>query len=523
MNQWVQFCLTRTNSQAYNSTVRYVMEDFAMQVLNKHYFIFNRMTVFSLPIAGLLVLGGCAQLPEYEKSTEIRRIDQLGSEKSFSATAITWPQEQWWRAYGDTQLDSLIDEALRDSPSFAIARVRLSQASAIVQMTGASHQPQVSANLSATEQKQSYNFLSPPAVTPQGWNDYGRATLDFSWELDFWGKNYSALAAATSDMEAARADVAQARLMLATSVASSYVELAHLFTARDTAEAALEVRAKTAELFRQRYKYGLETLGSVRQMESRLAGEEAQLFAIDERIALQRNSIAVLMGAGPDRGLVIARPKIDLARPSGLPTQLALELLGRRPDIVAARLRAEAAARRIDQYKAAFYPNINLTAFVGFQSLSLDKLTQSGSSIGSVGPAISLPIFNTNRLQGQLRVGYAEYDIAVSSYNAVLLNALREVSDVAVSQQSLDKQLQALRASVDAAKDAHQIANNRYQGGLSNYLDVLISEDSLLASQRALTDMESRSYVLDVALVRALGGGYKSTKVAASETGSEPK
>jgi NodT family efflux transporter outer membrane factor (OMF) lipoprotein len=494
-----------------------------MQSTSKHSLNIKWMVNISLPIASMLALGGCAQLPVYEKPADIRRIDQLESEKSLSATAISWPQERWWRAYGDAQLDALIDEALRDSPSFAIAKVRLSQAGAIVQMTGAARQPQASANLSATEQKQSYNFLSPPAATPQGWNDYGRATLDFSWEMDFWGKNAAALAAATSDMEAARADVAQARLVLATSVASSYVELAHLFTARDTAVAALAVREKTAELFRQRYKFGLETLGSVRQMEARLAGEEAQLLAIDERIALQRNAIAALVGAGPDRGLMIARPAIDLARPSGLPSQLALELLGRRPDIVAARLRAEAAAKRVDQHKAEFYPNINLTAFVGFQSLGLNKLTQSGSDIGSVGPAISLPIFNTNRLQGQLRGAQAEYDIAVSSYNAVLLNALREVSDVAVGQQSLDKQLQALRTSVDAAREAHQIANNRYQGGLSNYLDVLIAEDSLLASQRALTDMESRSYALDVALVRALGGGYQVTKVAAGENDGESK
>jgi NodT family efflux transporter outer membrane factor (OMF) lipoprotein len=494
-----------------------------MQSTIKHSLIINRMANYSMPIVGILILGGCAQLPAYEKPAEIRRLDQLGSEKSFSSTAITWPQEQWWQACGDAQLDALIGEALRDSPSFAVARVRLSQADAIVQMSGAARQPQVSANLSVTEQKQSYNFLTPAAATPQGWKDYGRATLDFSWEMDFWGKNSAALAAATSDMEAARAEVAQARLLLATSVASAYVELAHLFTARDTAEAALDVRAKTAELFRQRYKFGLETLGGVRQMEARLAGEEAQLLAIDERIALQRNALAALMGAGPDRGLAIVRPTLNLSQPSGLPPQLALELLGRRPDIVAARLRAEAAAKRVEQRKAEFYPNINLTAFVGYQSLGLDKLTQSGSDIGGVGPAISLPIFNTNRLQGQLRGARAEYDIAVSSYNEVLLNALREVSDVAVSQQSLDKQLQALRSSVDAAKDAHQIANNRYQGGLSNYLDVLIAEDSLLASQRALTDMESRSYVLDVALVRALGGGYQVSKVATDEIGGESK
>src|SRR5262249_48083938 len=152
-----------------------------------------------------------------------------GRTRSFAAPERSWPDDAWWRGYGDPQLDQLIRAALADSPSIASARARLQRASAAMDVQQSTLLPQVSANSSATAQKQSYNYLSPPAFTPQGWNDYGRASLDLSWELDFWGKNRAALAAATSEVYAAKADAAQAALVLATAVASAYAELAHQY------------------------------------------------------------------------------------------------------------------------------------------------------------------------------------------------------------------------------------------------------------------------------------------------------
>jgi NodT family efflux transporter outer membrane factor (OMF) lipoprotein len=478
--------------------------------------IFHRRGVVVVAVAGVLGVVGCAQIPALDESLRARNIEQLDSAKSLAAPAAAWPTDQWWRTYGDPQLDVLIAEALRDAPGLVVAEARLRHAQAVSQVAGATRLPEVSGNLSLTEEKQSYNYLIPQVALPQGWNDYGQATLNFSWELDFWGKNRSALAAAISEEQAAQAEVAQARLILATSVASAYAELAHSYNVRDTAEAALAVRTKTVELFRERYRSELETLGSVRQVESRQAAARAGLQAIDERIALEKNSIAALLGAGPDRGLAIARPAVHFANSTGLPPHLALDLLGRRPDIVAARLRTEAAAHRIDQQKAGFYPSVNLIGFIGYQALDIENLTKSGSRFGGAGPAISLPIFNTERLQGQLRGAHAEYDAAVSSYNAALSNALREVADAAVSRKALDGQLESLRASVVAAEDAYRIANNRYQGELSTYLDVLTAEDTLLAARRALAGMETRALVLDVDLVRALGGGFQLTDANAT-------
>lgn len=463
-------------------------------------------------LASAMVVTACASLPlPRERQSQIKPLSAYGIEQSFAAPAGQWPTESWWVDYGDPQLDALIAEALAESPSIAVAHARLRRAQAIAEVAGAARQPQLGANASASQQKQSYNYLSPPALTEHGWNEHGRATLDFSWELDFWGKNRAALAAATSEADAARADSAQARLALASSITSSYAELARLHAALDTARAAFEIRIKTVDLLRGRLDNGLETLGGLRQAEARSAAAEADALSITEQVALQRNRIAALMGAGPDRGLSIVRPTVNLTKPFALPEQLPVQLLGRRPDVTAARMRAEAAAKRIEQARASFYPNVNLTAFIGVQSLGLDMLTRDGSSIGAVGPAISLPIFTGGKLRGQLHSAGAEHAEAVANYDRTVVQALQEVADAALSQRALDAQIAKADAAVNAAREAWRIQNDRYAGGLSTYLDVLSAEDYLLSNTRLQSDLHSRSFALDVALVRALGGGYSNT------------
>jgi len=270
------------------------------------------------------------------------------------------------------------------------------------------------------------------------------------------------------------------------------------------------LRAKTAELFGKRFENGLETKGSLRQAESRRESSAADVLSLEEQIALTRNKLAALLGAGPDRGLSLARPKLDFSRTFALPATLSADLIGRRPDLVAARLRAEAAAKRIHVARAAFYPNVNLSAFIGVQALGVDMLKESGSDIGSVGPAISLPIFNGGRLRAQLRGAEAEYAEAVANYDKTLVQALQEVADAAVSQRALGAQIERVDAAVDAAREAWRVQNDRYQGGLATYLEVLSAEDYLLGNLRTQTDLASRSMTLDVALNRALGGGYQN-------------
>ena len=460
---------------------------------------------------GAAALTACVSLPGHAPRPAIEPQTSFASQQAFAAPAGEWPAHGWWKIYGDAQLDALIDEGLAGSPSIAVADARLARARSYQDSARGALAPQLSGSLGLTEQKQSYNYLSPAAMTPHGWNDYGRSSLDISWELDFWGKNRAALAAATSDAVAASADADQARLALSTAIASGYAELAREYAALDTAIAARDLRSKTAELFSKRFTNGLETKGGLRQAESRRAGSEAEVLSLEEQIALQKNKLAALLGSGPDRGLTIARPEVSFTRAFTLPATLSAELIGRRPDLVAARLRAEAAAKRIHVTQAQFYPNVNLSGFIGVQALGLDMLKEDGSGIGSIGPAITLPIFNGGRLRAQLRGAEAEYAEAVANYEKTLVQALQEVADAAVSQRALTPQIERIDVAVEAAREAWRVQNDRYEGGLANYLEVLSAEDYLLTNLRTQTDLQSRSMTLDVALTKALGGGYTFT------------
>lgn len=450
----------------------------------------------------------------------LKAIDQYSTEASFNAPQREWPSEDWWTNYHDEQLDAFISEALANSPSLTVAAARLRHAQAMTGVVASVLYPQIYGEAQAGVQKLSKNYSLPPQFVPHGTHGFGSMGLDFSWELDFFGKNRAALEAATSAEEAAAADFAQARLMIASSVAAAYGELAHLFYTRDTVSSIVRVRKQNLSLFQQRHQHGLDTLTAVRQAEARLAEAETELVSVDERIGLQRNQLASLMGAGPDRGLAISRPVLDLKAGYSLPAELKLSLLGRRPDIAAARLRVESMVSQIERQKAEFYPDVNLSAFIGYQA-AIAKVFKSGSDYYGVAPAISLPIFTAGRLSAQLEGVRAEYAEAVGVYNQTLANALQEISDAVLSQRKLIAQLEQNRLAVDAAREAHRLVQGRYRGGLANYLEVLSAEETLLQALRIQADLRARIYLLDVAMVKALGGGYE--KPVTSERPVEEK
>ena len=245
------------------------------------------------------------------------------------------------------------------------------------------------------------------------------------------------------------------------------------------------------DLSAARARAGIENQASQRQAESRAASARADVVALEEAIATTRNRIAALLGAGPDRGLSIARPQ--MARPAlGLPGDAGIDLIGRRPDIVAARLRSEAAAKRIDVARADFYPNISLSALVGLQSLGLSNLFKSGSEYGNGGAAISLPVFEGGRLAGRYRGSRAEYDAAVATYDRTLIDALRDVADIVASRAATMRQLTGRREALAAAAEASKLAGLRYRAGLSTQIVQLTAEDSLVALDRAVADLEAR-------------------------------
>lgn len=466
----------------------------------------------ALLLAGCAAVAGCATMPDLGPRPALRDPAMLGSVAAPVAAATgAWPGDGWWKDYGDPQLAALIEEALAGSPTLAAADARARKAAAYAQSAGAALLPSLTANGQIAEVKQSYNNGFPAQFVPKGLNDTGRASLDLSYELDFFGKNRAALRAATSERQASAIEARAARLALATSVAAAYADLARLAAEREVDLAAVKQREEVAALVTRRVASGLDTRGEQRQADAGVPLARGDLAATDEAIALTRNRIAALLGAGPERGAAIALPAPRLLPAAALPANLSLDLIGRRADIVAAKLRAEAAGSRIAVAHAGFYPNVNLLAFVGSQSFGLGNLVAKGSDIAQASAAISLPIFSGGRIEGNYRAARADYDEAVAQYDAVLVRALNEVADAAASQRALGQRQAEAHAALAASEEAYSIARRRYEGGLSPYLSVLTAQDALLKGRQLVAALDARALTLNIELIRALGGGYGPT------------
>lgn len=476
----------------------------------------------------ILLLAACAAIPDLGVKPEMRTPASVAAERSLAAAPVAWPGDGWWSAYGDPQLDALIAEGLRASPDVAIASARFRKAAGMAQQAGAALLPSVDLEASGGATKQSYNMGQPRNFVPKGWLGTGRVALDMGFDLDLWGRNKASLAAATSEARAAQIDAQQARLALTTAIADAYADLARLHDEADIAQQTLDIRMASQTLAADRQRNGLDTRGSVRQADATVSSARTQLAAATMAIELRQHQIAALIGAGPDRGLSVTRPKIGALAPLGLPADVTTNLVARRPDIAAALARAEAAAKRIKVARADFFPAIRLSALIGVQSLGYDtvftgtsatgtpkpfinSLFDKGSLFGTVGPAISLPIFHGGALQGQYRGARATYDEAVASYDKTVLAAYQEVADAVTMRKALDQRLVDARAAVAASQDAYAIAQKRYKGGLSTYLDVLNVEDQLLGAREALAGLEASAFSTDIALIRALGGGFAAS------------
>jgi NodT family efflux transporter outer membrane factor (OMF) lipoprotein len=417
---------------------------------------------------------------------------------------------EWWRGSGNPQLVRLIEAALAGSPSLRLAQTRVEGAEALAATLRANEGWQVNGSADLTRQHFSATSIYPP---PLGGSirTLASAQLGAGWEFDFFGRNRAALAAAVGSARAAEAEVQAARQVLASDVARSYGQLARLFEQRAIAERALQQRAALLGLINQRVQAGLDTTLELRQGEGALPESRLQIEQLDEQIALTRHALAALTAQPPQAldGLLVvpgsARlPGASMALPAGLPA----DLLGRRADITAARWRVEAAASEVASAKAAFYPNINLTAFAGLASIGLDKLINAGSEQYGAGPAIHLPIFDAGRLRARLRGKAADLDAAIESYNAAVLHAVHETADPISSLRAIALQQREQEQAQAAAESAYELATQRYRAGLSTYLMVLNAEFSVLNQRRGAADLKARAWEAQIALIRALGGGY---------------
>ncbi len=378
-----------------------------------------------------MVVAGCASTNGLSTQASLRDANALAAQKSLAGSAITpasWPRSDWWTSLGDRELDRLIDEALAGSPTLKVAAARTRKALSFAETSKAALYPRVDASYEGTRERFAEHGLVPPPAAG-GWRTVHQLQATLNWELDFWGKNRAAFESALGEVRAAEVDAYAARLALSANVAQAYVQLQRAYLQLDVAQSTLKEREQIFALTRDRNAAGIDSRLELKQAESALPATREQIAQLDETIALTRNQLAALLGQGPDRGLQIGRPDAHSLGTVVLPASLPAELLGRRPDLVAQRARVEAAQKDIAVAKAEFYPNVNLIAFIGLQSIGSAGFLSAASRTLGAGPAVSLPIFDAGRLRGNLAGRNADYDIAVESYNQTLADALREVVD----------------------------------------------------------------------------------------------
>ena len=458
-------------------------------------------TPTALLLGAALLLAACASPGEPRAARALDTATALGA----SETATLWPAARWWSVYNDAQLDRLVDQALGEQPTLMATQARLQQAQAAVD-AGAGRGPQVNASADLSDQRFTENGLVPkPLAGSIKWNN--SAQIGASWELDLFGRQRAALDASVGQLRAAQADAQAARVLFAGNVASAYFNLARLIETQAVAAQSLQQREQVLALVRQRIGAGLDTTVELRQAEGLIAQSRVEVESLAEAIARARHALADLTGQGP-RALDALSPTLAALRSQPLPTGLPADLLGRRADLVAQRWRVEAATQEVGVARAQFYPNINLVGFVGLSSIGLNRFVDSGSLTYGAGPALRLPIFDGGRLRANLSAKSAEVDVAVEGYNAALLHALREVADEVSSQQSLERQQRAQTEATAAAEAAYELSLQRYQAGLGNFLVVLTAQTNVLAQRRASTELTARHLGSEIALARALGGGY---------------
>ena len=450
-------------------------------------------------LAGCVTPGARPSVPVALQSADLAGTAAVAAQPKIDAS--------WWRQFGDPQLDALVEEALAASPSIAVARTRLQAAAAVAESIGNPHHPEVNANASLIRQRVSANGFYPPPIAGETITDaqYG---IGLSWDLDLWGRKRSSAQAAEYRQRAAQVDIADAKLVLATSVARAYLDLDHAYRVLDNAQASRDSRVAILNLTVDRRRAGLDTDVEVESARGGVAAADGEVASAQETLGLLRHQLAALVGAGPARGDTLTRPALGAPPAVAALQALPADLVARRPDVAANQLRAEAAARDVEVARTAFYPNINLAATLGMDTIDLPHLLNGASYVWSLGPALSLPLYGHSSLRGNLHGADAAYEQAVANYNASVIDAFRQVADQIESLRDLDGQEAAAHASLAAYRRAFDLATLRYKSGLADYLSVLVAQDRMLAQQRLVVDVESRRANLTVTLFRALGGGY---------------
>ncbi|HUN92207.1 MAG TPA: efflux transporter outer membrane subunit [Burkholderiaceae bacterium] len=466
-------------------------------------------------VAGCISTRGLAPAESLPTPQDSARAAGLAGEAS-----VALPGAAWWTGYGDAELSGWIDRGLAGNPNLKQAAARVASARALADAARGALSPSLGVTVDSTAERFSKNGIFPP---PLGGNSYtlNDALLGANWDLDLFGKAAATADAATLAAQAADVDRQAARAELATSIARTWFAIGRLQRAREIAIATRAQREDIVKLVGQRVNAGLDTRVELRQAEGAVPQVNVEVEQIDEQVALLKHQLATLAGQPPQAadGVAAKLPAVPLM---AAPARLPLELLARRADIAAALLRVRAAGREADAARADFYPNINLSAFAGFNALGLSHLLETSSKTWGIEPALHLPIFDAGRLRANLAERRADATAAVEAYNATVLGAARETADALTSITALDRERTQQKLATEAAESAYDLAVVRYRAGLGTYLTVLTADANVLVQRRLASDLDARVADLDVALVRALGGGWSATAATAGAAATNP-
>ncbi|MBV8660415.1 MAG: efflux transporter outer membrane subunit [Burkholderiales bacterium] len=458
-----------------------------------------------------VALAGCATLPPKDAAPKLDTVEQADFAKAGNGA---WPAADWWKQFGDAQLDTLIEHALANSPNMAVAQARVAQASAESRAVAAEGGINVAADAQVSRQLYSKNSIYPPPLGGS-YDTSGDMRLDFSYDFDFWGRNRSAIEAALGQRAAAQAEVAGAAASLSAAVAHSYYQWQALNAHIASIESIEAQRGALVQLEARRVKAGIVSGDNLHPLVADAAAPHQTLVQLQtqrEQAAFQLKSLV-----GGDRNMpalkAVPLPTVKAELPSNLP----IDLLARRPDIAAARDRVQASLKQVDSARAAFYPDISITAFAGANSLYMGKLLHASSRELGVTPALHLPLFDAGRLRAGLDENRADVTMAVAQYDQALQAAVADVNDAVVrlngaeaERASLDKQLQSRQRDLDGA-------NKRLKAGLADRREVLRDQLSLTSVQDQEINRRVQALSAQVDLIKALGGGYVAPEQAAQQ------
>lgn len=461
----------------------------------------------ALLLAAALALAGCAHVTP-DPHPPARR-DLAGAELSAGIRLAKegWPDAQWWTAYHDEQLNALIRQALASGPTLEVAAAQIGSARSALSRTAADLGLDVGGYAGANRQRYSGTGLFPEPIGG-AWFTAETLRLDARYNFDWWGKNRAQVAAAVGELNAGRAEYAEAERALAAAIGLSYFRLQGAWARLANTEQLAATQTALVQDKARRIAGGLATSDEQRAAESELSLIRKQQAQLTADIGREREALRALTGA--DSGALAGlKPQALGSAAHALPARLGMELLARRPDLQAARWKLEASISKIDAAKAAFYPDVNLTGSIGLDTVKLENLLQAASRTLYIGPTLTLPLFDSRRLDAQLDSARTGRNERIAEYNQAVVDAVREVAQDGVQLQGIEQQIVQQAAATGAARAQTASAQARLARGLGDRASVLSAQLALLKQQDADLYLQQVQLLAEVALTNALGGGYR--------------